>query len=79
MLLVLCGKGKLQDVESQKLTRYKAKNTLLGVETPSLNNKLYPFFKKWINLLEKYCEMMPENVYRDVQAFIDMVLILTGV
>ena len=63
--LYYAGKGKVtRCVEYKKLTRYKSKNTLLGIEVPSLSNQLYPMpIQKWINLAEKYCKMMPEGVY----------------
>jgi UDP-galactopyranose mutase len=63
--LYYAGLGKVtRCVEYKKLTRYKSKNTLLGVEIPSLSNELYPLpIQKWINLAEKYCQMMPEGVY----------------
>tara|TARA_Y100001958_G_C21199887_1_gene526735 strand:+ start:462 stop:1643 length:1182 start_codon:yes stop_codon:yes gene_type:complete len=51
-------------VEYKKLTRYKSKNTLLGIEVPSLNNKLYPLpVKKHKDLASRYHDLMPEGVY----------------
>jgi UDP-galactopyranose mutase len=63
--LYYTGKGKVtRCVEYKKLTKYQSKNTLLGIEIPSLNNKLYPLpIKKYINLAEKYFSMMPEGFY----------------
>jgi UDP-galactopyranose mutase len=46
------------------LTKHQSKNSLLGIEIPSVNNKLYPLpIKKYINLADKYFSMMPEGFY----------------
>jgi len=51
-------------VEYKKLTKYKSKNSLLGIEVPSLNNRLYPLpIKKYQDLADKYFNLMPEGVY----------------
>lgn len=64
--LYYAGKEKAKRcVEYKKLTRYKnSKNTLLGLEVPSLNNKLYPVpIKKYLDLSKKYFDLMPEGFY----------------
>jgi UDP-galactopyranose mutase len=63
--LYYAGKEKAKRcVEYKKLTRYKSKNTLLGLEIPSLNNKLYPLpIKKFQDLAKKYFDLMPEGFY----------------
>ena len=51
-------------VEYKKLTKYKSKNSLLGIEVPSLSNRLYPLpIKKYQDLADKYFNLMPEGVY----------------
>ncbi len=59
------GKGKVtRCVEYKKLTRFKAKNTLIGLEVPSLSNRLYPLpIKKYQKLADDYFNLMPEGVY----------------
>jgi UDP-galactopyranose mutase len=63
--LYYAGKGKVtRTVEYKKLTKYKSKNTLIGLEVPSLNNRLYPLpIKKHQDLADQYFELMPEGVY----------------
>tara|TARA_X000000950_G_scaffold288965_1_gene408746 strand:+ start:12277 stop:13470 length:1194 start_codon:yes stop_codon:yes gene_type:complete len=51
-------------VEYKKLTKYKSKNTLLGIEIPSKKNRLYPVpIKKYIKQADEYFKIMPEGVY----------------
>ena len=51
-------------VEYKKLTRYKSKNSLLGLEIPSLSNRLYPLpIARYQALADKYFQSMPEGVY----------------
>jgi UDP-galactopyranose mutase len=51
-------------VEYKNFTRYKNKNSLLGLEVPSLSNRLYPLpIQKAQNLADKYFDAMPEGVY----------------
>ena len=59
------GKGKVtRCVEYKKLTKFKAKNTLIGLEVPSLSNRLYPLpIKKYQKLADDYFNLMPEGVY----------------
>jgi len=59
------GKGKVtRCVEYKKLTRFKAKNTLIGLEVPSLSNRLYPLpIKRYQKLADDYFNLMPEGVY----------------
>ena len=63
--LYYAGTGKVtRCVEYKKLTKYKSKNSLLGIEIPSLSNKLYPLpIKKYQVLADRYFDMMPEGVY----------------
>ena len=63
--LYYAGKGKVtRCVEYKKLTKYKSKNSLLGIEVPSLSNRLYPLpIKKYQDLADKYFNLMPEGVY----------------
>jgi UDP-galactopyranose mutase len=63
--LYYAGKGKVtRCVEYKKLTKYKSKNSLLGIEIPSLSNRLYPLpIKKYQDLADKYFNLMPEGVY----------------
>jgi len=50
--------------EFKKLTYYESENTLLVIETPSHNNKLYPFQTKASKaLVAKYQASLPANVY----------------
>lgn len=51
-------------VEYKKLTGYKSASTLLGIEVPSTNNKLYPYpIKEQQQLAAQYLENLPENVF----------------
>jgi UDP-galactopyranose mutase len=51
-------------VEYKKLTYYEAADTLLGLEIPSKNNKLYPYMiSKYIDIAKEYTESLPENVF----------------
>lgn len=51
-------------VEYKLLTGYKSPDTLIGVEFPSFNNRLYPYpFKSEIGKAKKYLDSLPENVY----------------
>lgn len=50
--------------EYKLLTGYQASDTLIIVETPSFNNKLYPYpIKSEIQKARKYLDQLPENVY----------------
>lgn len=50
--------------EYKLLTRYQSPHTMLGVEFPSTNNKLYPYpVIAEINKAKKYISMMPEGVF----------------
>jgi UDP-galactopyranose mutase len=63
--LYYAGRGTVtRCVEYKKLTRYQSKNTLLGIEVPSLSNRLYPLpIKAAQDLADKYFELMPQGVY----------------
>jgi UDP-galactopyranose mutase len=63
--LYYAGKEKVtRCVEYKKLTHHKSKNTLLGFEIPSLNNRLYPVpIKKYLTQADQYFKEMPEDVY----------------
>ncbi len=51
-------------VEYKKLTFYEAEDTLLGMEIPSKNNKLYPYMiTQYINLAKKYLSSLPQDVF----------------
>ena len=51
-------------VEYKKLYRYKSATTLLGMEIPSFNNKLYPYpIKKERERAKKYMDSLPKNVF----------------
>lgn len=51
-------------VEYKKLSRYKAKDTLLGFEIPSLNGKHYPMpIKSEKARAQKYFDLMPDGVF----------------
>ena len=51
-------------VEYKKFTLHKAPTTLLGVEIPSLANKLYPtMIKSEVEKARKYLKALPKNVY----------------
>ena len=51
-------------VEYKKMTGYKSRNTLLGVEYPSNKNKLYPYpTTVEIERADKYKELFPEDCY----------------
>lgn len=50
--------------EYKLLTGYKSPDTLIGVEFPSFNNKLYPYpVKSEIEKAGKYLNALPENVF----------------
>jgi UDP-galactopyranose mutase len=50
-------------VEYKKFTQHKAPSTLLGIEIPSFNNRLYPLpIKKHIARAYQYFDAMPEGV-----------------
>ncbi|MFC1593809.1 FAD-dependent oxidoreductase [Candidatus Omnitrophota bacterium] len=50
--------------EYKLLTGYKSKDTLLIIETPSFNNRLYPYpLKSEIEKAQKYLAALPEDVY----------------
>jgi UDP-galactopyranose mutase len=51
-------------VEYKKFTGFKSRNTLIGVEYPSMNGKHYPLpIKSKQNLAKKYISLLPENFY----------------
>ena len=51
-------------VEYKKLTKYKSKHTLIGIETPSNNGQHYPLpFKSAISLAHKYFAKLPSDYY----------------
>ncbi|MGE4267709.1 MAG: FAD-dependent oxidoreductase [Deferribacterales bacterium] len=51
-------------VEYKILTGYKANDTLLGIEFPSFNNKLYPYpIKSEISRAASYLSMLPKDCY----------------
>lgn len=51
-------------VEYKALTYYESENTLLGLEIPSKNNKLYPYMiKKYLDIAKDYLYSLPENVF----------------
>ena len=51
-------------VEYKKFTRHKSKTTLVGMETPSLNGRLYPLpISKEQNLAQKYFKLFPKNTF----------------
>ena len=63
--LYYAGAGKVtRCVEYKKLTRFASKNSLLGIEVPSLSNRLYPLtIKAHQALADRYFAEMPEGVY----------------
>tara|TARA_Y100000768_G_scaffold360428_1_gene317651 strand:+ start:208 stop:1362 length:1155 start_codon:yes stop_codon:yes gene_type:complete len=51
-------------VEYKKFTRHKSKTTLVGMETPSLNGRLYPLpISKEQKLAQKYFKLFPKNTF----------------
>jgi len=51
-------------VEYKRFTKYKSKNTLLGIEFPSLNGKFYPMpLDSDQDLAKIYHDLIPENVF----------------
>jgi len=51
-------------VEYKKLTRYKSPHTFLGIEIPSLKNKLYPtMIKAEVDKAQRYIDTLPSNVF----------------
>lgn len=64
-------------VEYKKFYKYKSNQSLMVMEVPSNNNKLYPYPTKKDQLLaKKYHENMPKNIYHTGRAgtyrYIDM-------
>lgn len=50
--------------EFKKITYYEADDTLLVLEVPSKNNKLYPYLtKKNMSLVKKYFKKIPNDVF----------------
>jgi len=50
--------------EYKLLTQYKSPHTMLGIETPSNNNKLYPYpVLSEVEKANKYIGLMPDDVY----------------
>ena len=51
-------------VEYKKLTKYKSKNSLIGIEIPTMSNRLYPMpITKFQKIADQYFSLMPEGVY----------------
>ena len=51
-------------VEYKKFTLHQSPSTLLGVEIPSLRNKLYPtMIRAEVDKAQKYIDNLPSNVY----------------
>ena len=51
-------------VEYKKMTGYQSKHTLIGIETPSFNNKLYPYQTKVeVERHKKYNALTPKDCY----------------
>jgi len=51
-------------VEYKKLTGYKSPYTLIGIETPSFKNKLYPYpVKSEIEKADRYKKLLPKDCY----------------
>jgi len=51
-------------IEYKLLTGYEAPDTLIVIEQPSFNNKLYPYpFKSEIEKAQKYLDALPQDVY----------------
>jgi len=51
-------------VEYKLLTGYQSKETMIGIETPSLKNKLYPYpTKTEVDRANRYFSDLPENVF----------------
>ena len=51
-------------VEYKRFSKFKSKNTLLGIEFPSLNGKFYPMpLEADQDLAKIYHDMIPENVF----------------
>jgi UDP-galactopyranose mutase len=51
-------------VEYKKLTYYESNNTLIGLEIPSMSNKLYPYMiKKYLKTAKQYISELPNHVF----------------
>ena len=51
-------------VEFKKLTYYQSEDTLLVIEIPSKNNKLYPYMiKKYLDRAKEYLNSLPNGVF----------------
>lgn len=51
-------------VEYKKLTRHRSPSTLIGVEIPSLKNKLYPMMiRSEVDKAQRYLDAMPDRVF----------------
>ena len=51
-------------VEYKKFTLHESPYTLLGLEVPSLVNKLYPtLIQSEVDKAQKYIDALPEDVY----------------
>jgi len=51
-------------VEYKKFTKHVSKNSLIGMEIPSLNGKHYPLpISSEIQRAEKYRDLLPEGVF----------------
>ena len=58
------GEAQTRVVEYKKLTLHESPTTLLGVEIPSLKNKLYPtMIRAEVEKAQKYLDALPENVF----------------
>ena len=51
-------------VEYKKMTGYKSPHTLIGIESPSFKNRLYPYpIKSEMLKAQKYMELFPKDCY----------------
>ena len=58
------GEAQTRIVEYKKLTLHKAPSTLLGLEIPSLKNKLYPMMiQEEVDKAQRYLDALPSDVY----------------
>lgn len=58
------GNVQTRVVEYKKLTRHHSPSTLLGVEIPSLKNKLYPMMiRSEVEKAQRYLDALPDQVF----------------
>lgn len=51
-------------VEYKKLTRHTSPSTILGMEIPSMSNKLYPLpMEEWKAVAQKYFDEFPDTIF----------------